>query len=169
VEAADAAELTARVIVTGLSDRDGLNFNQAAEMELRRDGDGARGTMVAQYLRVNSIDDRPVGDVRHINSHAHEFVEPRTGSLEYTADIAQNLARLCLYACRNRIIAAGDKRKLPGHKDESVCRHGLAVMAARLRPEMAADVSHRCFLFDRKMSCQEVQKQLVELIRRIET
>jgi hypothetical protein len=45
----------------------------------------------------------------------------------------------------------------------------LAVMAAWLRTEIAADVLHRCFLRDRKMSCQEVQEQPVELIRGIET
>jgi hypothetical protein len=121
-------------------------------MELGRDGDRACGTMVAQHLSVNSIDDRPVGYVRHIHCHAHQFVEPGTGSLKDMADIPQYLARLCLYSLWNGIITADDQRKLPSHKDESVCRHGLAVMAAWLRTEIAADVLHRCFLLDRKMS-----------------
>ena len=117
---ADTAERTAPAFAAGLGGRDGLDFHQATEMELGRDGDGACRTMVAQHLSVNSINNRPVGYVRHIHRHAHQFVEPGTGSLKDIADIPQCLARLCLYSLWNGIIAA--KRKLPRHKDESVCR-----------------------------------------------
>ena len=165
---AGAAERTAPGFAAGLGGRDGLDFHQATEMELGRDSDRACRTMVAQHLSVNSIDDRPIGYVRHIHSHADEFVESGTGSLKYVADISQCLARLCLYSLWNGIIA-DEERKLPCHKDEPVCRYGLAVMAAWLRTEIAADVLHCCFLLDRKMSCQEVQEQPVELIRGIET
>ena len=61
------------VLFAGKSD--GLNFHQRTKVQLRRNSNNPCGPVLAEHVRINLVNLRPIFDIRYIHSDADNAIK----------------------------------------------------------------------------------------------